>query len=60
MRKGWRKGGRQEGMKEDNINMCVEVCKVEKTSLFLFASLKCTLEVTLELHRETGRFLFLG
>lgn len=55
-----RKGGREEGMKEDNTNMCTEVCKVEKTSLFLFASLKCTLEVTRELYRETGRFLFIG
>lgn len=49
------KGGREE----DKTNMCIEVYKVEKTSLFILASVKCPLKLTRELHRETGRFLFL-
>lgn len=49
------KGGREE----DKTNMCIEVYKVEKTSLFILASVKCPLKLTHELHRQTGRFLFL-
>lgn len=54
------KGRREEGKeRKEEGGKTYEVCRVDMMSLFSFASMKCTLEVTHVLRRETGRFLYL-